>query len=238
VNSRGSSQRHLLETCVQLDMAPVRSLLPLRISAGAVALALTSSLVLQAQMLGDGSHAAPVERVPPGSAMVAPPTPPPVNTPGNGYAPAFESVMASNFSQFAFTYDRSMMQAVDSYFAGADPETRRVLAGLNSITVHNYKARDFARYDAGALATIDAQYRAAGWKHLVNANAKNSASITDLWLHFSGSNISGLTVLTRGDRNMNVISVDCTLRPLDLLHLSGHFGIPKVDEGAVMVPSR
>ena len=36
---------------------------------------------------------------------------------------------------------------------------------------------------------------------------------------------------------MNVIAVNCDLRPLDLLHLSGHFGIPKVDESAVMVPA-
>jgi hypothetical protein len=219
-------------------MATVGPLLPLRFSAAAVALALVFSSALRAQMLGDGSHsAAPIQRVAPAPVTIAPlppgPPPPPVNAPV-----PFEAVMASNYSQTAFTFDRSMLQVADSYFANGDAETRRVIAGLNSITVHNYRARDFARYDAGALATIDAQYRAAGWKHMVNANAKNSASITDLWLRFSGANISGLTVLTRGDRNMNVISVDCTLRPLDLLHLSGHFGIPKVDESAVMVPER
>jgi len=149
----------------------------------------------------------------------------------------FDAVMASSFSQTAFTFDRTMLQVADGFFSGTDAETRRVVAGLNSITVRTFHARDFARYDPAALAAIDGQYRAAGWKHLVNANGKNSASLTDLWLHFSGANVSGLTVLTRGDRNMSVISVDCTLRPLDLLHLSGHFGIPKVDESAVMVPA-
>ncbi len=145
--------------------------------------------------------------------------------------------MASAYSQSAFTFDRSMLQAADGFFAGSDPETRRVLAGLNSVTVRNYHAHDFARYDPGALAAIDGQLRGAGWKHLVNANAHGSANMTDLWLHFEGTNISNVTVLTRGDRNMSVITVDCILRPLDLLHLSGHFGIPKVDENAVMVPA-
>jgi hypothetical protein len=37
---------------------------------------------------------------------------------------------------------------------------------------------------------------------------------------------------------MNLIQVSCLLRPLDLLHLSGHFGIPKVDPDAVMVPAQ
>jgi hypothetical protein len=61
--------------------------------------------------------------------------------------------------------------------------------------------------------------------------------ITDLWLHNSGMDIDGITVLTRGDRNVNVIQISCELRPLDLIHLSGHFGIPKVDPDAVMVPA-
>ena len=175
-----------------------------------------------AQMIGSGPP-------PPGTPMPSPGAPSPLN---------FDSVMSSAYSQSSFTFDRSMLQAADGFFANSDPETRRVVAGLNSITVRNYHARDFARYDPGALAMIDGELRGGGWKHLVNANAKNSASLTDLWLHFEGSNITHVIVLTRGDRNMSQIAVDCNLRPLDLLHLSGHFGIPKVDENAVMVPAR
>ncbi len=146
--------------------------------------------------------------------------------------------MSSAYSQSSFTFDRSMLHAADGFFAGSDPETQRVVAGLNSISVHNYHARDFARYDPGALAFVEDQFRGAGWKHLVNANGKASNTMTDLWLHFQGANITHVTVLTRGDRNMSVVTVDCMLRPLDLVHLSGHFGIPKVDENAIMVPAR
>ena len=48
--------------------------------------------------------------------------------------------------------------------------------------------------------------------------------------------IDAVTVLMRGPHTMNVVQITGDLRPLDLLHLSGHFGIPKVDPGAVMVP--
>lgn len=151
--------------------------------------------------------------------------------------PDFADVLTSNSSLTSFTFDRSMLSAADAFLNGGDEQTRRVVAGLNSITVKTYHARDFARYDPGALGFIDSQYRAAGWKHLVNANGSASANMTDMWLHFSGANINGVTVLSRGDKTMSVVSVDCTLRPLDLLHLGGHFGIPKVDENAVMVPA-
>jgi hypothetical protein len=178
----------------------------------------------------DGSSYGTMQQAPSMPPSQAPP-------PHAGWAPTFDSVLTSSASQTAFTFDRNLLGMTDSFFAGTDAETRRIVAGLNSITVRTFHARDFARYDPGALAMIDGEYRAAGWKHLVNANGKNANTITDLWLHYTGANINGLTVLNRGDRNMTVISVDCTLRPLDLLHLGGHFGIPKVDENAVMVPA-
>jgi hypothetical protein len=219
-------------------MGLVRSASP--IFAAALAVSLGVSATASAQMLGQPAPAvngsqqyqsAPVERSPqtPPPPMAPPPLP--------GWVPSFDSVLTSASTQTAFTFDRTMLQVADGFFSGTDPETRRIVAGLNSVSVRTFHARDFARYDAGALGMIDAQYRAAGWKHLVNANAKDSATATDLWLHFAGPNITNVSVLSRGDRNMTVISVDCTLRPLDMLHLSGHFGIPKVDENAVMVPA-
>ncbi len=152
-------------------------------------------------------------------------------------ADAFESVVHQTATTSTFTLDRSMLAAADAFFAGQDADARRVAAGLNSITVHNYHYRDYASYDAGAFYAVSEGYRAAGYQHLVNANARASGSLTDLWLRFDGPNVNSLVVLMRGDRNMTAMVVDCTLRPLDLFHLSGHFGIPKVDQNAVMVPA-
>jgi hypothetical protein len=74
-----------------------------------------------------------------------------------------------------------------------------------------------------------------------NAGPRDSASpakpLTDLWLHFKGAEIDDVAVLVRAPKQMSVIEVSGALRPLDLIHLSGHFGIPKVDPGAVMVPA-
>ena len=61
--------------------------------------------------------------------------------------------------------------------------------------------------------------------------------ITDVWLHFRGAEIDDIAVLVRSPRQMDAINVSGMLRPLDLVHLGGHFGIPKVDPDAVMVPA-
>ncbi len=159
---------------------------------------------------------------------------------GQGLPPsaAFTSIVHAPATETTFTFDRSMLAATDGFFSSQDPEARRVAAGLNSVTVHNYHYRDGADYDPGAFAALDSNFKLSGYQHLVNANAHGGPSTTDLWLRFQGPNVNSVVVLTRGDRNMSAIVVDCTLRPLDLLHLGGHFGIPQVSPGAIMVPAQ
>ena len=142
----------------------------------------------------------------------------------------------------SFTFDRSMLQSAQGII-GNDPEARRVVAGLTAITVDTYRFSQPAFYTPGAMSALVATFDANGWKHLVNAHATLGQSaqpdhpMTDLWLHFTGTDIDDVAVLSRGPRTMNLVQVAGDLRPLDLIHLSGHFGIPKVDPSAVMVPA-
>jgi hypothetical protein len=138
--------------------------------------------------------------------------------------------------------DRSMLQVARGVLQSGGMTPERAAAALSSISVDNYRYGQAVIYTPEAMAPILAAYRTAGWKHLVDAHDMRTDSTphrgpaTDLWLHFTGSDIDGVTVLTRGARDMNMIQVACDLRPLELLRLSGHFGIPKVDPSAVMVP--
>jgi len=142
------------------------------------------------------------------------------------------------------TFDRSMMQIAQSILQSNGLDEKRAAAAITGISYDNYHYSRPAFYTPEAMNALLAGYKAAGWKHLVNANqtAANTAQpekrVTDLWLHFTGADIDALTVLTRAPKTMNVVRITCDLRPLDLLHLSGHLGIPKVDPGAVMVPDK
>jgi hypothetical protein len=143
----------------------------------------------------------------------------------------------------AFSFDRSLMQIAQNMLLSNGMDPNRAAAALTGISVDTYHYAQPAFYTPEVMGTIVDAYHAAGWKHLVNGNpsAANSAqphtTLTDLWLHFNGGDIDDLMVLIRAPRDMNVIQVTGDLRPMDLLHLSGHFGIPKVDPGAVMVPA-
>lgn len=145
-------------------------------------------------------------------------------------------------THMGFVLDRSMLQAARGVLQSGGMTPERAAAALSSISFDNYRYGQAVSYTPEGMAPILAAYRTAGWKHLVDAHepradgATRRGTATDLWLHFTGMDIDGVTVLTRGAHDMNLIQVACDLRPLDLVHLSGHFGIPKVDPNAVMVP--
>lgn len=159
-----------------------------------------------------------------------------------GVMEALRGISSQPANHTAFTFDHNMLQVAEGYIDDGS-SGKRTLAALNSITIENYHYHEPVFYLPESMSALVAAYNAAGWKHLVNQNAspRDSASphapITDLWLHFHSGEIEDVTVLVRGQREMNLIEVSGVLSPLDLVHLSGHFGIPKVDPNAVMVPA-
>jgi hypothetical protein len=140
-------------------------------------------------------------------------------------------------------FDRSMMQMAQGMLQQGGLDADRAAIALTSISFDSYRYKQPAFYTPETMAAIVDSFHRAGWKHLVNGNqtpgneAQPRTAITDVWLHFSGPDIDHVTVLVRAAKDMNLIQVAGDLRPLDLIHLSGHFGIPKVDPNAVMVPA-
>jgi hypothetical protein len=156
-----------------------------------------------------------------------------------GVADALRNMTSEPANHTAFTFDHDMLQSAVGFLNDDQGPPMQ----LNSITVENYRYHEPAFYIPERMHALVATFDAAGWKHLVDQHAPPRdatmphGTLTDLWLHFTGADIDNVMVLLRGGREMTVIEVSGQLRPLDLVHLSGHFGIPKVDPDAVMVPA-
>jgi hypothetical protein len=156
-----------------------------------------------------------------------------------GVNEALRNLTSEHANHTAFTFDHDMLQSATGFLNDGDGPPIQ----LNSITVENYRYSEPAFYIPESMHALVKAYDAAGWKHLVDEHAapRDAAMppkpLTDLWLHYDGPVIDDVTVVVRARKQMSVIEVSGQLRPLDLVHLSGHFGIPKVDPGAVMVPA-
>ena len=137
-------------------------------------------------------------------------------------------------SRTEFTLDRSMLV----FAAKMDQDNvdlERVIAGINGVSVHSYRFREPGLYDRGALIPVREQFHAGGWNHLVSDHDKKGGlKSTDLWIRFDHGAISNIAFLYAGEQQVNLVSVSGSISPLDLFHLSGHFGIPKMESGAVV----
>ena len=137
-----------------------------------------------------------------------------------------------------FTFDRTMLALAGNLY-GLDAPTRQSLDRLNGISVHSYRFPG-RTYDPAALAAVRAQYNALGWKHVVTSKsrpgtyAQNYANgQTDLWIETRGMNVAGAAILLASPSSVNLIAVSGDLSTADLLHLRGHFGIPKFDDNSL-----
>ena len=160
-----------------------------------------------------------------------------------GIAESLNALADQPATHTGFVLDRSELQLAQGVLQRGGLDADRAAAALASISFDTYRYKEPAFYTPETMAQIVDRFHRAGWKHLVDGNqapanqAQPRTAITDVWLHFSGSDIDHVTVLVRGAHDMSLVQVAGDLRPLNLLHLGGHFGIPKVDPNAVMVPA-
>lgn len=136
-----------------------------------------------------------------------------------------------------FTFDRAMLQLAGGIWEGSgDPQFAAAMSRLDGISVHSYHYAAPGMYDPRLLDGVKRQYTAMGWQHLVTNHSRSSDGATDLWISFHNMRATGAVVLFQSPTNLNLIAFSGNLSPLDLLHLRGHFGIPRF-EGDHFVPA-
>jgi hypothetical protein len=139
-------------------------------------------------------------------------------------------------SRTEFTLDHSML-VLASKMDQDNQDLRRVIAGVDGVSVHRFRFQAPGMYDPQVLDSVRQQYHAAGWQHVAGAHDKNGGpGATDLWFHFEHNAIRNVAVLLVGRDQVNFFSVSGSISPIDLLHLAGHFGIPRI-EGGIVVPA-
>ncbi|MFP5227752.1 MAG: hypothetical protein ACLGXA_08965 [Acidobacteriota bacterium] len=140
------------------------------------------------------------------------------------------------------TFDESMLHAASQEMPGED---QPIIAKLRSISVHTYRYSSPGLYDPATLAAIRAQFDGEGWSHLVvkqphpqvaaadpdaapmQAEPPHDPMRTEVWVKMKHTNVEGIVLLVANEKNVNLIVIDGMISPLDLLHLRGHFGIPR-----------
>lgn len=165
-----------------------------------------------------------------------PPAPPVRRGPPQNWTPDAITYLGQNASsRTEFNLDHSMV-TLASRMDQDDPDFRRVIAGVDGVSVHHFRFPGYGMYDPRILADVRQQYRAAGWQHISGSRSRDGGpGATDIWIRLDNTTIRNVAVLFAGPNQVNFVSVSCAISPIDLAHLGGHFGIPQI-QGGVMLP--
>ncbi len=86
--------------------------------------------------------------------------------------------------------------------------------------------------DPAQVNAIREAYHLRGWKHVVSSTSAGGPvhdQTTDVWLVMDGANVRGAVVLVESPKSLTLATLAGNLSPVDLLHLRGHFGIPRFE---------
>ncbi len=142
-----------------------------------------------------------------------------------------EALQQSASSKTNFTFDHSML-VLASKLDPDNEDLRRVIAGVSGVSVQRYRFSGDQKYDPEVLSSVKEEYRAAGWKQVMDNHEKDGGpGVTDLWVRLEDNAISNVAILQARSNEVSFIAVSGSISPLDLSHLGGHFGIPKIEGG-------
>ena len=152
----------------------------------------------------------------------------------NWYPQAIEALGQNATSRTEFSFDHSML-VMAAKSDQDDDSLRRVIAGIDGISIHRFKFQGPGMFDPRVLGDVRHEYNMAGWQHIGNAHDKYGyPQGADVWIHLEHNTIRNIAVLFMGANQVNFFSVSGSISPIDLLHLSGHLGIPKIQGGVIV----
>jgi hypothetical protein len=127
-----------------------------------------------------------------------------------------------------------MLGVAAGLIADSDAPARQAINKLDGVSVHTMRFGEGGIPDEGEVESIRSAYHLRGWKHVVTTSDHGSAiknGTTDVWFVLDGMNVRGAVVLAETPRSLTLVTVAGNLSPVDLMHLRGHFGIPRLDQG-------
>jgi hypothetical protein len=146
--------------------------------------------------------------------------------------PALLQLQAQAAVKSSFTLDRNMLGAAAGLMPDSDADVRQTVRKLDGMSVHLLRFGDASMVDPAEVDAVREAYHLRGWKHLVtttDAGGPVHNGTADVWLVLDGANVRGAVVLAETPKSLTLVTVAGNLSPVDLLHLRGHFGIPRFD---------
>jgi hypothetical protein len=131
------------------------------------------------------------------------------------------------------TIDGTLLKLAGRFLSGKDEDqanVKKILSGLESITVRSYEFAHEGQYDPADVEAIRAQVKSAPWARIVGVRSRKDGENVDVYFKDGGNgNLGGIVVLCEEPKELTIVSIVGTIDPTQLASLGGNFGIPELD---------
>jgi hypothetical protein len=131
--------------------------------------------------------------------------------------------------------DGSMLRLAGRFLSDKDEDSakaKKVLSGLQSITVKSFEFSSEGQYDKSDVDAVRAQVQGPQWSRIVGVTSKKDGGNVDVYFKDAGNgNLGGIVVLCAEPKDLTIVNIVGTLDPSQLADLGGQFGVPKLNLG-------
>jgi len=145
---------------------------------------------------------------------------------------SFEKLAAKAEESVDVSLEGPMLKLTTQFLSSTDPDqskAKKLLAGLENITVKSYRFASEGDYDPADLDAVRAQLKMPAWSRLLGVKSK-SGDNADIYLKIRPDGvIGGVVIVVSQPREFTLVSITGKLDLAQLADLGGRYHIPAFD---------
>ena len=150
--------------------------------------------------------------------------------------PALDRLAAKAQATVDITLDKSLLGLAARFLSDKDGDevrAKRLIAGLNSVTVRSYEFDAAGEYNSADVEAVRVQLQPPAWSRVVGVTSKRNSEDTDVYIKTeSNGNVGGVVIIAAEARELTIVYVAGIIDPAQLADLGGRWHIPRIVVGS------
>ena len=125
------------------------------------------------------------------------------------------------------------LQFAAKFLDGGDPDeakVKKLIAGINGIFIRSFEFKKDGEWSQTDLEGIRSQLKAPEWSRMLGFKSTAEGATAEVYVRSDNSKINGVAIVVAEPREFTVVNLSGTIDLETLADLSGHFGMPKIEQ--------
>jgi hypothetical protein len=126
----------------------------------------------------------------------------------------------------------STLQFAAKFLDGKDPDeakVKKLIAGLEGIYVKSLEFKTEGAWTKADLESVRNQLREPEWSRIIGIKSAEDGETADVFVRNENKKITGVAIIAAEPKQLTVVNIVGTVDLDSLADLSGHFGLPKLE---------